>query len=187
VIQQEIEAQLDAYLANCGIPFAEIKSKSKIIYDPCYVTRGSNKYNINFILHCDTEEERMESQAFFSQLLLNELQLRRLQHAGTVEDRHNRLKQYLNVEQKLKMIVAAISQSQEGKETVMILIQAIPCIMHLAKHVGEKLITVLLAMAAERFPQERGVRSPNRFARNINHIVFQILFMKSESTYGSRC
>jgi hypothetical protein len=76
------------------------------------------------------------------------------------------------VEQKLKMIVAAISQSQEGKEAAMILIiQAIPCIIHLENRVGEKLITVLLAMAAERFHQERGVRSLNQFARNINHIV----------------
>ena len=70
------------------------------------------------------------------------------------------------------MIVAAISQSQEGKEAAMILIiQAIPCIIHLENRVGEELIKVLLAMAAERFHQERGVRSLNQFARNINHIV----------------
>jgi hypothetical protein len=70
------------------------------------------------------------------------------------------------------MIAAAISQSQEGKEAVMVLIiQAIPCIMHLENRVGEKLITVLLAMAAEQFHQERGVRSLNKFARYINHIV----------------
>ncbi len=37
--------------------------------------------------------------------------------------------------------------------------------------IEEKLITVLLAMAAVRFHQERGVRSLNQFARNINHIV----------------
>jgi hypothetical protein len=39
---------------------------------------------------------------------------------------------------------------KKEKETAMILIlQAIPCIMHLENRVGEKLITVLLAMGAE--------------------------------------
>jgi len=84
-LEQELKVQLDAYLANCGISFAEIKNKSKIIYDPCDLTRESNKYNIDFIPHGDTEEERLESQAFYNQLLSNELQLR------TLEDRHNRL------------------------------------------------------------------------------------------------
>jgi hypothetical protein len=40
------------------------------------------------------------------------------------------------VEQKLKMIVAAFSRSQEGIEAAIILIiQAIPCIMHLENRV----------------------------------------------------
>ncbi len=83
-----------------------------------------------------------------------------------------RLKQYLMVEQKLNMIVSAISRSEEGKETVMILIlQAIPCVMHLENNVGKKLIMVFLAMGAERFHQEKGVRSLKQFARNVNHIV----------------
>jgi hypothetical protein len=54
---------------------------------------------------------------------------------------------------------------------MILIIQAIPCIMHLENRVGEKLITVLLAMAAERFHQERGDRSLNQYAININHIV----------------
>jgi hypothetical protein len=67
--QQELETQLDAYLANCGQSFQEVKNKSEIIYDPYDVSRESNKCNIDFIPHGGTEEERMESQAFFSQLL----------------------------------------------------------------------------------------------------------------------
>jgi hypothetical protein len=75
--------QLDAYLAICGIPFAEIKNKKTIIYDPGDLTRESNKYNIDFIPRGNMQEERLESQAFFSQLLSNELQLRRLQYGRT--------------------------------------------------------------------------------------------------------
>jgi hypothetical protein len=45
------------------------------------------------------------------------------------------------------MIAQAISRGEEGREAVIMLImQAIPCIMHLKNRVGEKLITALLAM-----------------------------------------
>jgi len=126
--QQELDTQLDAYLANCGLSFQEVKNKSKIIYDPCDVSRESNKYSIDFIPHGGTEEERMESQAFFSRLLATELRMQKLTLSGSLEDQRMRLKQYLMVEQKLNMIVSAISRSEEGKETAMILIlQAIPC------------------------------------------------------------
>lgn len=43
--QQELVVHLNAYLANFGISFREIKVKSKIIYDPFDFTRESNKYN----------------------------------------------------------------------------------------------------------------------------------------------
>jgi hypothetical protein len=57
----------------------------------------------------------MESQAFFSRLLATELRMRKLTLSGSLEDRRMRLKQYLMVEQKLNMIVSAISRSEEGK------------------------------------------------------------------------
>jgi hypothetical protein len=64
-----------------------------------------------------------------------------------LEERCSRLKQFLMFEEKLQMIIQAISRGQEEKEGAMILImQAIPCIMHLENHVGEKLITILLAI-----------------------------------------
>lgn len=53
----------------------------------------------------------------------------------------------------------------------MLIEQAIPCVMHLENRVGEKLITVLLAMAAEKFQRQRGVKNLGRFAVNIQHIV----------------
>jgi hypothetical protein len=40
----------------------------------------------------------------------------------------------------------------EGKEAMLLLImQAIPCIMHLKNRVGETIITVLLSLGAELF------------------------------------
>jgi hypothetical protein len=43
--------------------------------------------------------------------------------------------------------------------------------MHLENRVGEKLVTVLLAMGAECFHEDRGVRSLTRFSAAVNHIV----------------
>jgi hypothetical protein len=75
---------------------------------------------------------------------------------GSIEDRRNRSKTLLKVEQRLEIIIQAINRSGEGKEAALILIaQAIPCIMHLENPVGEKLITVLLAIAAEIYREKK--------------------------------
>ena len=83
------------------------------------------------------------------------------------------MKSVLKVEQQLDLIMQALARGVEGKDAALMLIsQAIPCIMHLENRVGEKLITVLLAMAADRF--QKRVKSRNlstRFANNIQHIV----------------
>ncbi len=92
---------------------------------------------------------------------------------GSIEDRRHRLKTLLKVEQKLGMIIRAINRSGKGKEAALMLIcQAIPCIMHLENRVGEKMITVLLAMAADIFRKKTNTTTINtRFANNIQSMV----------------
>jgi hypothetical protein len=71
---------------------------------------------------------------------------------GSIEERRARLKVLLKAEQRLHLISQAISRGEEGKEAALMLIsQAIPCIMHLENRVVEKVITVLLAIAADNF------------------------------------
>jgi len=93
---------------------------------------------------------------------------------GGIEDRRNRSKTLLKVEQRLEIIIQAINRSGEGKEAALILIaQAIPCIMHLENPVGEKLKTVLLAIAAEIYREKKTSTTTinTRFANNIPSIV----------------
>jgi hypothetical protein len=93
---------------------------------------------------------------------------------GSIEDRQHQLKTLLKVEQKLEMIIQAINRSGEGKEAALMLIshQAIPCIMHLENRVGEKLISVLLAMNANIFRKKTNTTTINtRFANNIQSVV----------------
>jgi hypothetical protein len=109
---------------------------------------------------------------FFNGLLTSELRLRKKQLHGSMKEQRRRLKECLMIEQRLEMIAQAVSRDTEGREAALILIsQAIPCIMHLENRVGEKLITVILAMAVERFHQERNIKSLSKFAVNISLIV----------------
>jgi hypothetical protein len=156
--QQELEEQLDVYIGIRGVSFDKIRTKTKIIYDPCDLSCETNIYNIDYIPSGETEEQRLQPLSFFSNLLTSELHLRKLHRHGSLEDRRSRLKHFLKVESQIQMVAQAISRGQEGKDAALMLImQAIPCIMHLESRVGEKLITVLLAMGAERFHRERGI------------------------------
>jgi hypothetical protein len=98
-----------------------------------------------------THKEERANRCFFSNLVMSELQLQKLPVYGGLEIRWERLKSLLKVGQKLDIIIQAISRGSEGKEAALMLIsQAIPCIMHLENRVGEKIIILLLARAAEK-------------------------------------
>jgi hypothetical protein len=85
-----------------------------------------------------SDEETMHATMFFSNLLTKELNLRKLPLHGNLEARQNRLLQKLKVEKLLQMITLAVLRGQEGKEAALILIeQALPCIMHMENRVGE--------------------------------------------------
>ncbi len=76
------------------------------------------------------------------------------------------------VEQQLRMISQVVSRGRLGREAALMLIeQAIPCIMHLENRVGEKLITVLLSLGAAKFQRQRNIKRLARFASNVQHII----------------
>jgi hypothetical protein len=96
---------------------------------------------------------------------MTEFYLGHLPLYGGVDEWRARLRNLLVVEQKIDMISQATSRGEEGKETAMILIsQAIPCIMHFENRVGEKIVTVLLAMAANKYQERSNIRSLTQFA-----------------------
>jgi hypothetical protein len=57
---------------------------------------------------------------------------------GSISDRWNHLTTLLKVEQQQDIIAQAISRGAERREAALMLIsQAIPCMMHVKNHVGE--------------------------------------------------
>jgi hypothetical protein len=170
--RQQLERHLNLYLQTNGQHYSDVKRQSKIGYDPNDLCRENNKYNIDFIVNGVDDADRMEALRFFSNLLTMELRLRKLPLYGNLEERRERLRIILKVEQKLDIITQAISRGEEGREAALMLIsQAIPCIMHMENRVGEKLITVLLAMAADKYRQRTNIKTLTRFAANIQSIV----------------
>jgi hypothetical protein len=98
--------------------------------------------------------------------------LRKLSLLGNLEDRRGHLRAFLRVKIQIERICQAVARGQEGKESALILImQALPCIINLENRVGEKLITVLLALGAELFQRRRGVKSLTQYAQSIQHVV----------------
>jgi hypothetical protein len=132
---------MQQYMQDFGRSFQEVSMSSKIIYSPLEVNRFGNKYNIDFsTLGKDVDDQDL---IFFNSLVTEELNLRRLPINGNLTSRRNRLLPYLMLEQKLALIKGAISGTREGKDSALILIkQAISCIMHMENRVVEKLITI---------------------------------------------
>ena len=76
------------------------------------------------------------------------------------------------MEQRLSIIKEAISRSREGKEAALILIkQAIPCIMHLENRGGEKIITIGLSIGANKYQRENRTERLDGFVEQIENLV----------------
>jgi hypothetical protein len=148
----------------------DVLRESEIIYNPTEVNRLGNKYNIDFDY---TSEENEELDIIFFNTVLNkELRLRQLPYSGNVEERRTRLKQRLVMEQKLSLIKEAICRTREGKEASLILIkQAIPCIMNCENRGGEKIITMLLSSGANKFQRENRAVTLDHYIERIENIV----------------
>ncbi len=146
-----------------------------MIYNPTEVNRFGNKYNIDFD-HTLEDNEDLDI-LFFNTLMNKELRLRGLPHTGNLEERKKRLKQHLMIEERIGRIKEAILHTDEGKEAALILIkQAIPCIMHLENRAGEKIITIVLYIGAIRFQQENRSDNLERYVKQIEDLIqIQIL------------
>ncbi len=155
---------------HCGPCFEAIKTKTKIIYNPTEVNRFGNMNNIEFdFLSKDNDDADI---VFFNSLLNEDLLLRNLPTYGNLMERRSRLLPFVKFEHRLTGIQDAILCTAEGKDAALMLIkQAIPCIMHLENRVGEKLITILLSIGGKRFQCESRVVSLDHYVERMHTIV----------------
>jgi hypothetical protein len=75
IFRQKLEDHMQRYLNHSGREYEKVKRESKMIYDPCDVTRETNCYNSDFIPTGNTDQELCLSRLQFSTLLSSELRL----------------------------------------------------------------------------------------------------------------
>lgn len=174
--QRDLENQMEEYLASCKATLQEVKSKTKIKYCPSAVDHKVDIYNIDYAPEDTESDEAIENLYFFSSLLTEELELRNMSILGSLGERRERLKRQLLVEERLGLILLAVERSIIGKDAALMLIkQAIPCIMHLENRTGEKIITMLLAIGAELFQKHRSGSSLRLYIERVESIVCKII------------
>ncbi len=183
VFQDNLRRVLDAYIRACSKSYEDIKHSSTIIYDPTDLNAVSNPLNIDYVPTGNSPQETRLLQQNFSNLLSKELALRGVSRQGSLEDRRQRLQEYLIVEMDMDCVMQSISRGEEGKAAALILItQVIPCCMHLENRVGEKLITVLLSLGAQLY-QKRNTRGLHLWAKSVqdftNTRILGTLFRQS--------
>lgn len=143
------------YFEMFGATLDEVVKKSRIKYNPMAIDRDTDMWNIDFVSSSESDDD-MDKLYFFSLLVAEESILRNMPVEGTLVERTGRLKQQLVVEERLLLIRQAIARSEHGKAAALLLIhQAIPCIMQCEKRVGEKILTMILSIGAELY-QKKG-------------------------------
>jgi hypothetical protein len=170
--QQIPKEEVKEYFETCGSPLNEVVEKCKMKYQPSAINKESDFYNIEFQINDADDDDAMEKLYAFSSLLTEVLQLRNLAVDGTLGERRERLKTQMMVEERWKLILLAVQQSEEGREAALMLIkQVIPCIMHLENRSGEKILTMLLGVGAEIHQKRRPGSSLQLYLQVVENIV----------------
>lgn len=172
--QQDLELHMEEYFETCSTTLDQVIEKSKIRYQPNALDKESDMQNIDF--SPSTDDDDMDALYYFSSLITEELKLRNMPVNGTLAERRERLKQKLVVEEKLLLIKRAIERSAHGKDAALMLIkQAIICIMHLENRTGEKILTMLLSIGVELYLKRRVGANLNSYIAEIERIASRVI------------
>jgi hypothetical protein len=80
----------------------------------------------------------------FSRLINNELQLRQLPCEGRLLERTEQLCEYLKSEYKVRRLLKDLQVSARPQSALFLVMQTIPCILHMEMRVGLKIFTMIL-------------------------------------------
>ncbi len=125
-----LKVSLDVIQQGTKMPFGE---------DPVTpaANASSDPYSIHFI-PADSATKHS-----YSQLLNYELKLRNLSVLGTFTERRERLRNELQSEKKLRELLVRLNHSKRDANALFLLIQTLPCILHMENRMGIKIITML--------------------------------------------
>ena len=121
---------------------SDLKEQSKLDWkenpDVPVANANSNKYSIHF------SHRNIAEQMAYSTFLTDELKLRGLSVTGNLERRRERLRDSFRKEAACFEQIEELEHGQQRNGALFLLLQAIPCILHMENRVGIKVITMLL-------------------------------------------
>jgi hypothetical protein len=174
--QTLLENEHGEFLRSCGATLNEIKKQSKIKYNPTAIDKEVDVYNIEFAPSGEESNAEIEKLFFFNTLVTEELTLRNMPIDGTLGERRERLRKQLLVEERIILMQLAVQRSEMGREAAMMLIQqAIPCIMHLENRSGEKILTMLLSIGAETYQKRQVGAALKMYLEQVQQIVRTVI------------
>ncbi len=127
---------------------------------------GSAK-NIRSIFYDPVNSKRRQ---FYLQFLQDELRLRGCSPIGNLGLLRARLKVELLKENRVRRNIRAINHMTEDEGALFLLMQAVPCLLHMENRCGLKLLTMLLiegldsAISGDIYPNIKSEQKRNRFS-----------------------
>jgi hypothetical protein len=174
--QTLLENEHGEFLRSCGATLNEIKKQSKIKYNPTAIDKEVDIYNIEFAPSGEESDAEIEKLFFFNTLVTEELTLHNMPIKGTLGERRERLRKQLLVEERIIFMQLAVQRREMGREAAMMLIQqAIPCIMHLENRSGEKILTMLLSIRAEMYQKRQVGAALKMYLEQVQQIVRTVI------------
>jgi hypothetical protein len=137
---EELGDRFTEYLAMHGEEIKVVSEKTELILSD-EVNASNNPRHINFEPPV-IGPQRVE----YVKFITTELRLRNLPLGGTLDDRREKLRNSLYMEQKYALIKCVLSRNEGAVSAMKHLIEdAIPCGLHMENRVGEKIIQMLLS------------------------------------------
>jgi hypothetical protein len=113
-------------------------------YQRMYVRRTGEVMILGDRYDIDYQPSTANDKIIFSGHITDELGRRSMSHAGTLQDRRQRLREQLVNEQRRREIVRMMAKSEPKENAMYLVLQAVVCILHLENRVGLKSIESIL-------------------------------------------
>ena len=124
--------------------YDDIKNETKLLKDEDpLVPTGSAATNPRSIHYKPKTEAEKTS---FNNLITEELALRGLPLTGRSKARKARLRRMLETEQSIRKLLNQLEHGKDQDSALFLLLQAIPCILHMENHVALKIFCMLLIL-----------------------------------------
>jgi hypothetical protein len=138
---QQAQVELTRLTTGLSGDLERIDRHSKLQLDDVTVATpesSSNPLSIHY------EPETLEEKLEFGELLSSELILRDMSPLGSVSVKLESVRKAVVAEVKIRLLLTELAHGSPSEGAMFLLIQAIPCILHLENRIGIKILTMLL-------------------------------------------